>query len=101
MSITRARTHVIALAGPRAEVYLSARQLATVANISPARLGRLVRLGLVEPVARRPGSFTADTAMRLRRMLRLHDDLGVNLCGAAIIVDLVDRLERTRAEEQR
>jgi len=27
-------------------------------------------------------------------MLRLHRDLGVNLTGAAIIVDLVDQLER-------
>jgi hypothetical protein len=27
-------------------------------------------------------------------MVRLHRDLGVNLTGAAIIVDLVERLER-------
>ena len=30
----------------------------------------------------------------LRRMQRLRADLGVNLVGAAIIVDLVERLER-------
>jgi hypothetical protein len=31
-------------------------------------------------------------------MLRLHRDLGVNLIGAAIIVDLVERLERRPGE---
>jgi hypothetical protein len=47
------------------------------AGISRARLARLVRLGLVEPDV--PGSsvFTAGTAGRPRRMLRLHGDLGV------------------------
>ena len=87
---------VIAIAARRPEVYLTGRQLATAAGISPARLSRLVRLGLVEADGDRPGKFTAAAALRLRRMLRLHDDLGVNLCGAAIILDLLERLERER-----
>ena len=57
-----------------------------------------MRLGLVEPAAPGPREFTAATAARLRRMLRLHADLGVNLIGAAIIVDLLERLERLEAE---
>jgi MerR HTH family regulatory protein len=31
-------------------------------------------------------------------MLRLHRDLGVDFTGAAIIVDLLERLERLEAE---
>jgi hypothetical protein len=31
-------------------------------------------------------------------MLRLHDDLGVNFIGAAIIADLLERLERLERE---
>jgi hypothetical protein len=31
-------------------------------------------------------------------MLRLHADLGVNFTGAAIIVDLLERLESLEAE---
>jgi hypothetical protein len=31
-------------------------------------------------------------------MLRLHADLGLDLTGAAIIVDLLERLERLEAE---
>jgi hypothetical protein len=39
-------------------------------------------------------TFSAAMASRLRRMLRLHRDLGVNFTGAAIIVDLLERRER-------
>jgi len=88
MSITRAPL--------RAEILLSLHELAVAAGLNAAHLERLVRLGLVEPEA--GGSFSAATAARLRRMLRLRADLGVNLVGAAIIVDLVQRLERLDAE---
>ena len=82
----------------RPQLALSAEELAAAAGISATRLGRLERLGLVEPLAPGSGTFAAATAERLRRMLRLHADLGVNLTGAAIIVDLLGRLERVEAE---
>jgi DNA-binding transcriptional MerR regulator len=77
---------------------LSIEELAAAAGISAARLARLIRLGLVEPTAPGASEFTAATAAQLRRMLRLHGDLGVNLAGAVIIVDLLGRLERVEAE---
>jgi plasmid maintenance system antidote protein VapI len=80
------------------EIHLSVEELATVCGISRARISRLVRLGLVEPVAPDAHSFPAATAVRLRRMLRLHCDLGVNLTGAAIVVDLLERLEHLETE---
>ena len=85
---------VVVLESVRPDVYFTGRQVATAVGISTTRLNRLVGLGLVESVGGRPGHFTATAVVRLRRMLRLHDDLGVNLCGAAIIVDLVERLDR-------
>jgi hypothetical protein len=80
------------------QVYLSSEELAVAVGIAPPRLARLIRLGVVEPS--RPGTspFSLATAARLRRMLRLHADLGVNFIGAAIIVDLLERLERLEAE---
>jgi hypothetical protein len=42
--------------------------------------------------------FSAAAAARLRRMLRLHRDLGVTLVGAAIVVDLLERLDRVERE---
>lgn len=89
----------------RAELYLSSDELAAAAGISPATLARLIRLGVVEPpapVVTERGLtallFPAAAAARLRRIRRLHADLGVNFTGAAIIVDLLERLERLEAE---
>ncbi len=80
------------------EIYLTIDELAAAAGLSAARLARLVRLGLVEPTASQPDAFSAATAARLRRMLRLRRDLRVNLGGAAIIVDLVEQLEGLERE---
>jgi chaperone modulatory protein CbpM len=82
----------------RAEVRLTAAQLAAAAGLSPRVLARMVRLGLIEPSAPGAADFTAEAAARLRRMCRLHADLGVGLVGAGVIVDLVDRLDRLEAE---
>lgn len=65
----------------------------------------LVELGALEP---RPGD--ADPASwllprrelpRVRAMTRLVNDLGVNLVGAAIIVELVEERRRLRARFER
>jgi chaperone modulatory protein CbpM len=88
----------IVVAPARGELHLSGEELARAAGISRARLVRLVRLGLVEAAAPGAREFTAATAARLRRMVRLHVDLDVSLDGAAIIVDLLERLERLEGE---
>src|SRR5882672_5957104 len=80
---------------------VSADELATIAGINDAMLGRLVRLGLVEPVAPGGTEFPAGCAPRLKRMLRLRLELGVNLPGAAVIVDLLERLARLEGELSR
>src|ERR1700704_6055790 len=61
---------------------------------------RLARQGLLETL-----ESTADepllprrAVVQLRRMQRLRRDLGVNFSGAAIILDLVGRIERLNVE---
>ena len=82
----------------RAEALLTAQELAQAVGISPARLARLVDLDLVEPTAPGSSEFSAAAAVRLGRMLRLRADLGVRLFDAAIIVDLLERLDRVEEE---
>jgi MerR family transcriptional regulator, heat shock protein HspR len=82
----------------RAEVHLSTAQLAAAVDISRTRLARLVALGLVDPPEPDTGEFPSATAARLRRMLRLRRELHVNLVGATIILDLLERLERLETE---
>ena len=85
----------------RVEETLSAEALATAAGVDPGLLSRLVRLGVIEPVAPGASEFTAATAAKLRRMVRLRIDLGVGFVGAAIIVDLLQQLERLETESTR
>jgi chaperone modulatory protein CbpM len=77
-----------------AAIYVSSEELASLAGVSVTRIERLVALGVLEPDAPGAQAFSAATASRLRRMLRLHADLDVNFRGASIIVDLLERLER-------
>jgi chaperone modulatory protein CbpM len=69
-----------------------------VAEIVGARRSLVVRLaqqGLIETLEGRAEPQVPRRAIvRLRRMQRLHRDLGVNFTGAAIILDLVGRIEQ-------
>ncbi len=69
-----------------------------VAEIVGARRSLVVRLaqqGLIETLEGRAEPQVPRRAIvRLRRMQRLHRDLGVNFTGAAIILDLVARIEQ-------
>lgn len=78
--------------------WISAEELAAAAEVSLATLSRIVRLGLLQPAAAPPREFPAASVSRLRRMLRLHHDLGVNLEIAAVMAELVERVERLEAE---
>ena len=78
----------------RHAVYVGKGDELPACGLSPVRLHRLVRLGVIEPDATAVPRFSVTAAVRLRKILRLRADLGVNLAGAEIIVDLLARLDR-------
>jgi hypothetical protein len=61
---------------------------------------RLAEQGLIETVERGEDEplVPRRVVVRLRRMQRLRRDLGVNFAGAAIILDLVGRIEQLNRE---
>src|SRR5213593_2353596 len=81
-----------------AQSIVTAAELAAATGIDSTTLESWVSLGFVEPVAPGANEFTAATAARFRRILRVHRDLEVDLDGDAIIVDLLERLEHLEAE---
>ena len=84
-----------------AQPQLSADAFAAAAGIRRGWLDRLIQLGLVEPTVPGGREFSAQEFQRIRRMLRLHDDLGIHLFEARIIVDLLERIERMESERGR
>lgn len=71
-----------------------------------AQAGRIVELvdeGLLTPAGTAPGEwrFTGVHLHRARVALRLESDLGVNLAGAALALELLDELDTLRERVQR
>ena len=66
-----------------------------------AQAGRIIELvdeGLLSPAGSAPAQwrFTGVHLQRARVALRLESDLGVNLAGAALALELLDELESLR-----
>jgi DNA-binding transcriptional MerR regulator len=69
-------------------------ELATRTGLHPALLESLLAYGLIEPI-QHVGTqvlFGVDSIARVRVIERLRSDLGVNLAGIAVILDLLERL---------
>jgi DNA-binding transcriptional MerR regulator len=77
--------------------------LAERTGIHPERIHGYVEFGLLEPCERvEERLFFAPAALlRLRTIERLRRDVGVNLAGVSIILDLVERLRRLQSELER
>jgi chaperone modulatory protein CbpM len=82
---------------------LSCEVVAETVGARHSLVVRLARYGLIETVASgtEEPMLPRRAVMQLRRMQRLRRDLGVNFNGAAIILDLVKRIEELNNELQR
>jgi hypothetical protein len=69
---------------------LTREEVAGRCGVDEAFIQQLVGLGVIEPSGR---GFACEVTLRVRRFVRLQRDLGVNFEGAAVIIDLLDRIE--------
>lgn len=78
-------------------------ELCQVCRVSAECLLELVEEGILVP--RGPAvagwRFTALSVLRVQRVMRLRQDLGVNLAGAALALDLLDEMDCLRARLRR
>jgi len=79
---------------------LSLNGLAACTGVHPALIEYFVDYGLLEPSARTGTQLFFDAACiaRLRMIERLRRDLGANLAGIAVILDLLERLTTLQHE---
>lgn len=78
---------------------LTLGELSCACSVHAERIMELVEEGVIEPVGRRGThwQFSGDSLTRARRAVTLQRDLGLNVPGAALALDLLDELERLRA----
>jgi MerR family transcriptional regulator/heat shock protein HspR len=74
--------------------------LAERAEMHPELVARLVDFGLLQPVATQGTLVLFDSAKisRLHSIKRLRNDLGINLSGVAVVLDLIERLRDLERE---
>jgi DNA-binding transcriptional MerR regulator len=79
---------------------LTLEELAHAARLHPDLVASFVDFGLLEPAGQDGPRLLFDTqaVLRVRAIQRLRRDLGVNLAGVAVILDLTERL-RTMQQE--
>jgi hypothetical protein len=82
---------------------LSSETIAEIVGARSSLVIRLARLGLLDTVRIEGGELMLPrrTIIQLRRMQRLRRDLGVNFTGAAVILELMSRIERQNRQLQR
>jgi chaperone modulatory protein CbpM len=82
------------------EVRLSVHEICSVCDVERDALIEMVMEGLVEPVDLglhpREWRFSGTTVTRIRTAQRLQRDLGVNLSGAALALELLEEIDRLR-----
>ena len=78
------------------QVELTFVELCRTSGAAEEMVAELVACGLLDPVGGEPRSwrFGGASLGLTRRALRLMSDLGVNAPGAAVAIELLDRIER-------
>jgi DNA-binding transcriptional MerR regulator len=92
------RYEIVLLRDARRELTLDA--LASCAGIHPELVERLIEAGLIEPVEHSGASrrFDVSAVSRLRVIERLRCELGINLAGIAVILEMLERLRGLESE---
>lgn len=68
--------------------------------LSAEQVIRIVDQGIIEPIETKrtinQWEFSGSSLQRIRTTIRLQHDLGVNLAGAALAIDLMDEINTLR-----
>ena len=77
------------------EKFYRIEEIAKKAEISQSSLRYYLRIGLITPAKEDKGYYLLkeSTLYRIKKIQRLKKDLGVNLSGVSIILDLLERIE--------
>lgn len=79
---------------------ITATELCAACAVEHTMVERLVDEGVLDPVDKRGDElrFHYTSVRRTRTVVRLQNDLGVNLAGAALALELLDQIEELRRQ---
>ena len=79
---------------------ISLMQLSRICHLPPAFVVELVDEGILEPEGESASNwrFSFSVVERVKTVARFQHDLDVNLAGAALALELLDRIETLRAQ---
>jgi hypothetical protein len=80
------------------ENLFTAEEVALRCGVEVTYVERLYRLGIVSRHPDHEMFFLPDVTITIRKIIRLRADLGVNEEGAAVIMNLLDRIEALERE---
>lgn len=82
------------------EVELTLGDLCRSCRVEADFVVELIQEGVIDPLepAEQRWTFSGQSLMRLRRAVNLHQDLGLNLAGVALALELLDERARLRVE---
>lgn len=84
------------------EAWLAIDQFALACQVEPSFIESLVEEGLMQPQQSESGwRFGGDELARVRRIRRLQHDFQANLQSVAVMLDLMDEIERLNAALRR
>ena len=72
----------------------SVHDIAVRCGVDVSFVDRLVQLGVISTYPGRERRFACEVTLRVGKFVRLQRDLGVNVEGAALVVELLDRIEQ-------
>jgi len=85
------------------ETRLSLQQLCDTCSVETEYIITLVNQGCIEPVGVEQSHwrFSGISIRRVQKAKRLQQDLGINPAGVALVIDLIEEIERLRSKLNR
>ena len=81
--------------GAQGETLISFDRVATITQTSVTTIYSFVRLGVIEPQG---SMLKLEDTRRVIKIMRLRRDLGLNIIGAAMVLDLTEENYRLRSQ---
>ena len=80
-------------------------ELSHACSVQTEFIIELIEEGIVEPLQlqreQQHWTFTGKSLLRARKARRLQQDLGINLAGAALVLDMMEEIEQLRERLKR